>query len=304
MLDAPPLDITQTGEPTESAMASSDEPLAGAPPVLETAISPPELAAVALAPASPPQLLLTPDTSPSLVAYTPPSAGAEATADEMSQLPDMPYPGATDPEELAARHRVTALYASIEHGECKGGWGPTPKMLNAQRVTPGHLYYMEIRLRHTPMLPVGHVYIAYGNLDTAGQPVDEKLVMLAPVGGYVGAGVASAVPMPGILQPHPTDCVVEPEASYRLSLTALQYEKLLLAVQSAKRDKPSYHLFAYNCNHFMSDIASSVGVLPPANVYQPSLIYFYEMVDRNEGRKVPRTPAFMTASAYPAPARQ
>jgi hypothetical protein len=225
-------------------------------------------------------------------------------ADLWGERGELPYPEATDPAELEAQDRIPALHASIEHGQCKNGWGPTPKMLNAKRVTPGHPYYMEMRLRHTPMLPVGHVYIAYGRMNADGQPLDEKLIMLAPIGGYVGAGVASTVPMPGIVEPHPADCAVTPEAAYRISLNAQDYEKLLFAIKDAKREVPSYHLFAYNCNHFMSDIAKSVGILPPENIYQPSLVYFYEMVDRNEGHKIPRTPAIMTASAYPSALRQ
>ena len=207
------------------------------------------------------------------------------------------YPGMSDPEEIAAQQRIGPLQASFEHGQCKGGWGPKPKMINAKRMTPGHPYYMEMRLRHTPMLPVGHVYIAYGDLSADGEPLNEKLIMLAPIGGYVGAGIAGTIPMPGLLSPHPQDCTVTPEAGYRVSLSAQNYERLLTAIYEAKQSTPSYHLLAYNCNHFMSDIAKSVGILPPANIYKPSLIYFYEMVDRNEGRKVPRTPSNMSIAA-------
>ena len=194
-----------------------------------------------------------------------------------------------DPAELAAQARIPALYASIDHGQCKGGWGPKPKMINATRVTLGEPYYMEMRLRNTPMLPVGHVYIAYGRLGPDGQPLDEKLIMLAPLGGYGGAAVAAAIPMPGVMKPYGDDCIVRPHAAYRISLTAQRFEQLLLEIQKQKKKKPAYALFAYNCNHFMSDVAKSVGVLPPENIYEPSLKYFYSMMDRNEGRKVPRT---------------
>jgi hypothetical protein len=228
---------------------------------------------------------------------------------------DAEYQGMSDPAEMAAAERAENLYASIDHGFCKGGWGPKPKVLNATRMTPGHPYYMEMRMRHTPMLPVGHVYIAYGHLSPDGKPLDEKLVMLAPVGGYVGAGIAGAVPMPGVMKPLGDDCWVKPEASYRISLTAQKYEKLLLAIQDAKRKKPTYSLFAYNCNHFMSSLAKSVGILPPENIYTPSLVYFYEMMDRNEGYKVARNaselakmkrnapPAISVAQTEPVPTR-
>ena len=202
----------------------------------------------------------------------------------------------SNPSELAAQQRIPALFASIDHGACKGGWGPKPRMINVSRVDPAHRYYMEMRMRHTPLLPVGHVYIAYGQLGIDGEPIDEKLTMLSPLGGYVGAGIASALPMPGILKPIGSDCTVEPEAAYRISLSAQEYEKLLLAIKHKHEEKPTYHLFAYNCNHYLSDVASSVGILPPENIYQPSLTYLYAMMDRNEGREVPRTPTFGLAA--------
>lgn len=220
---------------------------------------------------------------------------SSATPSALSPSASSPYMPAAmsyrydDPAEMAAQARIPGLYASIDHGECKGGWGPKPKMINATKVTQGEPYYMEMRLRHTPMLPVGHVYIAYGRLGPDGQPLDEKLIMLAPLGGYGGAAVAAAVPMPGIMKPYGDDCIVQPHAAYRLSLTAQRFEQLLLEIERQKAKKPAYALFAYNCNHFMSDVAKSVGILPPKNIYEPSLKYFYSMMDRNEGRKVPRT---------------
>jgi hypothetical protein len=235
------------------------------------------------------------------VASIDPAAGALKQNAGAATL-DLAY--AADPAEQAATRRAEALYARIEHGQCKAGWGPKPQMVNARRVDPAHQFYMEMRLRHTPPLLIGHVYIAYGRIGPDGNPLDERLVMLAPVGGYAGAAMASAVPMPGLVTPHPDDCVVKPIAAYYRSLSATDYEKLLLAIEQAKNDVPKYSLFTYNCNMFMSDIAKSVGILPPENIYQPSLVYFYEMMDRNEGRKVPRAPDFdaQVAALKAAPA--
>jgi hypothetical protein len=207
----------------------------------------------------------------------------------------LPAVAPVDPAEAEAEIRAEQLYASMKHGQCKAGWGPKPKMVNAKRIDPTHKYYMEMRLRHTPPLPVGHVYIAYGRLGPDGTPLDEKLVMLAPVGGYAGATVAAAAPMPGVLEPYGDDCILRPIAAYRISLTAQQYEKLLLRITRAQKEKPRYALWTYNCNHFMSDVAASVGILPPENKYTPSLTYFYAMMDRNEGRKVDRSPDADTA---------
>lgn len=193
-----------------------------------------------------------------------------------------------DPLEAAAEARIPFLDASISHGQCQGGFGPKPKKIGARRINPGDPYYIEIRMRQTPLLPVGHTYVAYGRLGADGEPLDERLIMLAPVGGYAGAALASGIPMPGILTPHRDDCRIRPDVGYRVSLNAQRYEKLLREVQQAKAEKPSYLLLAYNCNHFMTRIAGSVGILPPKNIYLPAVQYLYAMIERNEGISVSR----------------
>lgn len=193
-----------------------------------------------------------------------------------------------DPEEYAAEQRIPILFSQIEHGQCSRGFGPKPKKMSATNMNPGDPYYIEIRMRKTPLLPVGHTYVAYGRLDPFGEILDEKLIMLAPVGGYAGAALASGIPMPGVLTPHRDDCRIRPETAYRVSLSAQRYEKLLLEIQKAKQQKPSYLLFANNCNHFMTRIAQSVGLKPPKNIYVPALEYIYAMIENNEGRKISR----------------
>ena len=193
-----------------------------------------------------------------------------------------------DPYEQAAEMRISQLYPSIRHGQCKSGRGPLPKRMGAERVTPGDPYYIEIRMRQTPLMPVGHTYVAYGKLGANGEILDEKLIMLAPTGGYVGAAIASGVPMPGVLTPHPDDCRIRPDIAYRVSLNAQRYEKLLMEIRKAKHEKPKYLLFANNCNHFMTRIAGSVGIRPPRNIYVPAVQYLHDMIEANEGVKVAR----------------
>lgn len=193
-------------------------------------------------------------------------------------------PVLADPLEAAAEQRITSLYSTIDHATCDGGWGPKPKKMDAKRITPGDPYYIELRMRKTPLMPVGHTYVAYGKLDAFGQPIDEHLIMLAPVGGYAGAALASGIPMPGVLTPHRDDCRIRPETGYRVSLSAQKYERLLQEIDEAKREKPSYLLFANNCNHFMTRIATSVGLKPPRNIYVPALQYIYDIIEANEGR--------------------
>jgi len=175
------------------------------------------------------------------------------------------------------------VYSQMSHGSCKGGWAVQPDKLDAIRQTPGHPYYMEIRLRHTPLLPVGHTYIAYGRLSPEGTILDEKLIMLSPLGGYGGAAIAAALPMPGVLTPVRDDCRLKPIAAYRITLDAQDFEKLLLRIQVAQKKVPAYSLFTYNCNNFVSDITAPVGILPAKNKYLVALKYIYGVIEANEG---------------------
>ncbi len=185
--------------------------------------------------------------------------------------------------ETLAQQRVDVAYSAMTHASCEGGWAKAPDKLDASRVTLGQPYYMEMRLRHTPLLPVGHTYIAYGRMGEDGTLLNENVVMLSPIGGYGGAALAAAVPIRGILKPVKDDCRIKPHAAYRVSLTAIQFEKLLERVKKAQDKIPAYALFAYNCNHFASDIAASVGILPPKNIYLPAVQYIYGVIEANEG---------------------
>jgi len=191
-----------------------------------------------------------------------------------------------DPIEAASRSRIPSLYQSIKHGKCDAEWAPKPKRVEAKRITPGDQFYIEIRMRNTPLMPVGHTFIVYGKLDGNGEPTSERMAMLAPLGGYAGAGIAAAIPVPGVLTPYGDDCKIRPETAYRVSLNAQRYEKLLLALKKAKKDKPTYMLFAQNCNHFMQRMADAVGIKPPKNKYVPAVKYLYDMIEANEGIKI------------------
>lgn len=190
------------------------------------------------------------------------------------------------PIEAAAQSRIPSLYQSISHGKCPAEWAPKPKRVEAKRISPGDQYYIEIRMRNTPLMPVGHTFIVYGNLDGNGEPTSERMAMLAPLGGYVGAGIAAAIPIPGVLTPYGDDCKIRPETAYRVSLNAQRYEKLLLALKKAKDGKPVYMLFAQNCNHFVQRMADAVGIKPPKNKYVPAVKYLYDMIEANEGIKI------------------
>ena len=87
------------------------------------------------------------------------------------------------------------------------------------------------------------------------------------------------------MKPYGDDCVVAADRRLPRFADRAAVREAAARDRHQKEKKPTYALFAYNCNMFMSDVAKSVGILPPKNNYKPSLDYFYDMMDRNEGRK-------------------
>ncbi|MCF6322067.1 MAG: hypothetical protein L3J32_09910 [Rhizobiaceae bacterium] len=230
--------------------------------------------------------LADPQTNPDLPLPLPLSTDASssfAPSDNLQMIDEDPLSQDAQLLEQQAIARAELVYSQMTHGSCKGGWAIQPDKLDAIRQTPGHPYYMEIRLRHTPLLPVGHTYIAYGRLSPEGTPLDEKLIMLSPLGGYGGAAIAAALPMPGVLVPVGDDCRLKPIAAYRVTLSAEDFEKMLLRIQVAQKKVPRYSLFTYNCNNFVSDITAPVGILPAKNKYLVALKYIYGIIEANEG---------------------
>lgn len=223
-----------------------------------------------------------PTSAAQLASAAPAQASLGSPTENLANPDTMAY-SQPDPVEDLARQRAEAVFSSMEHGVCKSGWGTPPDRLDASRITPEHPYYLELRLRNTPLFPVGHTYIAYGKRSPEGKLLSENMVMLSPVGGYGGAAIAAAIPVPGILTPLKDDCKIKPHAAYRVSLSAEQFEKLLVRIKQAQTDKPAYALFAYNCNHFIADIIEVVGILPAKNKYLPAVKYLYSLIEANEG---------------------
>jgi len=128
------------------------------------------------------------------------------------------YDNVQETAESRAEQRIANLFPRIKHGTCTNGWGMQANTLDAYRYKSGDPYYIEIRMRNTPPLPIGHTYTAYGRLDEQGNKLDEHLIMLAPIGGFAGAGIAGAIPMPSRMMPQKSDCNEKPKAAYRVSL--------------------------------------------------------------------------------------
>jgi hypothetical protein len=195
--------------------------------------------------------------------------------------------GGSDPVDASAK---TAAPPPVEFPQltcAKPGkpLGPDAK-LTASRVRKGDPYYIEFRYRFSPAIPSGHMYDVFGRLDANGNPITRQYIGLVPAGSVVGLYVGAIVPMPGEVTPNILDCSITPGAAYRVSLTADQYQKLLVKVREALAHPPLWQMETYNCNHFAAGLGSVAGLKPADAHLLPSFAYIHAFIRANGDKEV------------------
>jgi hypothetical protein len=162
-----------------------------------------------------------------------------------------------------------------------GSAGGRDETVTAQRTRPGDPAYMEFRLRPALSVPSGHLYVVFGRLDAAGEPMTRQYIGLFPDFGPVGLYAGALVPISAQLEPDFNDCTFPATAVYRVSLTEYQYQQLLAKVRSYLANPPKWRMFGFNCNNFAASLGTVAGLREPANRNQPSFTYIYEYIKVN-----------------------
>ena len=144
-----------------------------------------------------------------------------------------------------------------------------------------HPYFIEFRARYA--LSYGHTYAVHGRV---GQKITKKDVIgLHPA-------TESSLPwmighlIPVISETGASDGDAEEEyvsARYRVLLTSAEYAKLKTFMDSLKSRSVFWHAAIYNCNKFLGDIATYVGLETPSHFSRPKE-YINEMRSLNKGR--------------------
>lgn len=126
-------------------------------------------------------------------------------------------------------------------------------------------HYVEFRVAEIGAY--GHSYVAYGRLNGRGEPAEFNYADLHPVGGYLVMAVGHLVPVPANTVWDPDVLKLRIASSYRRNLTSVQYAKLVAAVRRARANqKPYWNALTNNCNHFVSELALSIGLRVPSNL--------------------------------------
>lgn len=177
--------------------------------------------------------------------------------------------------------------STVVSSTCKSDIKTTRKdALVAEHITPGDTHYIEFRLRPSPVLPSGHIFVVYGETDKDGNPITFHYTGLYPKGSFFGlyTGILTQAPMPGDLEPSILDCNVTPTAAYRHSITDEQYQRLLAKVAYYEANPPKWAVLSFNCNHYAASLGEAAGLKAPPgkrSLQFLSVEYFGQLVRAN-----------------------
>lgn len=127
-------------------------------------------------------------------------------------------------------------------------------------------YYVEFRTGQIGLY--GHSYAAYGRLDARGNPASAEYADLHPMGNYGVMALGHFVPVPANLEWNPDVLKLPIVHRYRRNLSAEQYKNLTATVERLRTGKIRYwNALTYNCNHFIGELAQSVGLKVPMQIH-------------------------------------
>lgn len=123
-------------------------------------------------------------------------------------------------------------------------------------------YYVEFRTARIGLY--GHSYAAYGRLDGRGNPASAAYADLHPMGNYGMMALGHFVPVPANMEWNPEVLTLPIAHRYRRNLTAEQYKNLTATVERLRAANTRYwNAVTNNCNHFIGELAQSVGLKVP-----------------------------------------
>ena len=155
-------------------------------------------------------------------------------------------------------------------------------------------YFVEFRSRYA--LSYGHTFLVYGRLNDKGEvgELSDK-----NVAGFHPAGLGSelwmighAVPVPA--ETGPSDGDLEEEyvsARYRVYLSENQYARAAAHINAKRAKGGLWHAATYNCNLWVGEIATFMGLKAPSSHWIYPASYINEMKRLNTGEETPATAA-------------
>jgi hypothetical protein len=158
-----------------------------------------------------------------------------------------------------------------------------PVTAAACKPQPGKTHYVEFRSRTAASY--GHSFVLFGKLGTAGKFASVEVAGLHP------RGDDPAVYMQGHVVPVPSETGASDgdldeqylTARYCVVLNEAEYNKIVGFIRRLQARETEWHAPTKNCNWFIGEIASELGLLaPPTPVLYPET-YVNTIRDMNDG---------------------
>ncbi len=187
----------------------------------------------------------------------------------------------------AGEPKFAPMEAGLSSLSCTAYGKPNgkPARLTAARLRKGDPAYVEFRQRPSRQWFPGHMYMVFGRLDAAGNPLTRHYIGLDPQHYLRDAHRSPDHSVASAVTPSGKDCRFPVINAYRVSLTATQYKRLLAKARAALAHPPRWSLNRYNCHNFAADLGSVAGLKPGGNVAVPSFAYFHAFIQANEPQR-------------------
>lgn len=163
-------------------------------------------------------------------------------------------------------------------------------------------YYVEFRSRYA--MSYGHAFVVFGRGNGPGKKINPNQIAglhpatNSPVPFWVGHVIPVASET-GASEGDTDEIYVS--ARYRVLLTKAEYEKVVAYIRKLQKTKTLWQEMVYNCNSFIGDIATFMGLKTPSSALVMPQTYVTELRDINNGR--PRA-AMAERTQAASPSRQ
>jgi len=146
--------------------------------------------------------------------------------------------------------------------------------------TDARSFYVEFRAR-SERGGFGHAYVTLGMIDSSGQLQQTAIAGFMPRGMRDDVLSQFGVPVAGVVGVVRTDLVRRPAVRFRIAISRANYYRIVSRILEMRKTWTTYELLLVNCNTFVSEIASTVGLRTPLLVAQFPIAYVSELRSLN-----------------------
>jgi hypothetical protein len=137
-------------------------------------------------------------------------------------------------------------------------------------------FYLEFRARNE-VGGFGHAYVTLGSVDAGGEGHETVVVGFMPKSAEDDYWSKFGLPVMGFVGVTRSDLQRRPDARFRVALDKATYYRIVRKIRSLRNTWRHYELIVRNCNSFVSEIASSVGLRTPMIAAQYPVHYVTEL---------------------------